>query len=169
MKDASITLGYSRLYLKTAGNLTLGSKYSTLESDNIHTLKAESRYDTFNLRNIQNLEGDSRFTNYRIGTLGKRLKLVSGYGAVRVDHIPSGFELIDINNSYAQISLGLEQGSAYQVFASCEFCTIDFPQNDFSGNRMKENNKQTIEGKIAGGNSGRIHLVSRYGNIKLTK
>lgn len=169
MKEPRIALGYAKLFLKSADNMMLESKYSTLEADRVTAIRIDSKYDTFNFGSVSVLEGDSKFTNYRIGTVEKRLRLISGYGTVRVEHIPADFEYIDINNSYAHISLGIDQSAEYKVYATCEFCNIEYPQSGFSGNRMKENTKQTIDGKIAGGNKGRVNVISRYGNIKLVK
>jgi hypothetical protein len=169
MKDARVSLSYSKMFVKSAENVVLESKYSTLNIDNLNAIRVDSKYDTFNFGKLVSLEGESRFTNYRIDTIEKRLKLVSGYGTVRVDHIPADFEIIDVNSNYAQISLGIDNNAAYQVYATCDYCSIDYPQNNFSGNRMKENTRQTIDGKIAGGAKGKVRVVSRYGNIKLVK
>ena len=169
LKEPRVYMAYAKLFLKSAENMVLESKYSTMESERINAIRIDSRYDTFNFGSVSVVEGDSKFTNYRIGTVEKRLRLVSGYGAVRVDHIPAEFEYIDINNSYAQISLGIDPSAEYQVKATCEFCNIDFPQANFTGNRMKENTRQTMDGKISGGNKGRISVVSKYGNIRLVK
>ncbi len=169
MMNAVISLSYSQLYLKTGENIQLDSKYSTFNTDRLNSLLVSSRYDTFNFGNLITLEGESRFTNYRIGTIEKRLKLETGYGNVRVDNIPAGFESIEIDNSYAVVSLGIENSAAYQVFASCEFCQINYNQGSFSGNRMKENTRQTIDGSISGGSKSKVTVRSRYGNIKLVK
>lgn len=169
MKDAVISLSYSQLYLKSAENIRLDSKYSTFNFDNMNSLLVSSRYDTFNFGKLIRLEGESKFTNYRIGTIEKRLRLETGYGNVRVDHIPSGFESIEINNSYAVVALGIENSASYKVFATCDYCQIDYNQNNFKGNRMKENTRQTIDGTISGGSHGEVRIQSRYGNIKLVK
>ena len=169
IKDGRVSLSYSKMFIKSAENVLLESKYSTLNIDNLNTLRIDSKYDTFNFGKLVSLEGDSKFTNYRIATIEKRLRLVSGYGNVRVDHIPADFELIDITSNYAQVSLGIDNNAAYQVYATCDYCSIDYPQNNFSGNRIKENTRQTIDGKISGGAKGKVKVVSRYGNIKLVK
>jgi len=169
MHHSRLVLSYSKIFVKSAGNIRLESKYSTLNVDKMESLWLDSKYDTFEFGTLVSLEGESKFTNYRIGTLEKKLKLISGYGAVRVDHIPADFELIDVNSSYAQISLGVAPGATYDVNAVCEFCSIDYPASDFRGNRQQENTRQSIEGKVSGGGRGKVTVVSRYGNIKLVK
>ncbi len=169
MKDARISLSYSRMFMKSAGNVTLESKYSTLNIDKMTSIKVSSKYDTFNFGTLTALEGDSKFSNYKIATIENSLKLASGYGTIRVEHIPADFGTVDINSSYAQISLGMDEKAAYQVVATCEYCSINYPQNNFSGNSMKENTKQTINGTVLGGSKGKVSVSSRYGNVKLGK
>jgi hypothetical protein len=169
MKEPRISLGYAKLFLKSSERIFLESKYSTVDADRIAYIRIDSKYDTFNFGSVSELEGDSKFTNYRIGIVEKRLRLISGYGTVRVEHIPADFERIEINNSYAQISLGIDPQAEYQVRATCDYCTVDYPKSGFTGNRMSENTKQTIDGKIAGGTKGQVSIISKYGNIKLVK
>lgn len=169
MDDANINLSYSQLYMKSAENIQLDSKYSTFNCERMNSLRVSSRYDTFNFGKIIQLEGESRFTNYRVEAIEKRLKLETGYGNVRVNHIPAGFDLIEINNSYAVVALGIESNASYNVFASCDYCQIDYNQDNFKGNRMKENTRQTIDGTISGGSNSKVSVKSRYGNIKLVK
>ena len=169
VQDAGITVSYSKLFLKNGGTLTLTTKYSTVEIDKAIVLGLDSKYDTFSFGTLDNLSAESKFSNYKIGTLTKRLKMESGYGSIRVEHIPAGFDELEVNSSFAQVSLGIEAGAAYSVEASCEFCTIEYPQTSFNGNRIKENTSQSIEGKVAGGGTSRIRVTSRYGNIKLVR
>lgn len=167
--DGRISAGYSKLFLKSAANLTLTSKYSTVSVDNVTTLKLDSKYDTFNFGKMERLIGESKFSNYKIASLSRQLRIESGYGSIKVDHIPAGFEELDVTSSYAQVSLGIEADAAYEVDASCEYCSVEYPQAAFKGNRMKENTRQTIQGKIADGGKSRVRVTSRYGNIKLVK
>jgi hypothetical protein len=169
MLDAKISLAYSRMYLKSAGNIKLESKYSNLSIDMLSAVSVNSKYDTFSFGSLNILEGESRFTNYMVKELHTRLKLVSGYGSIKVDRIPAGFELIDVSSSFAQVTLGIEKGAAYQVNAVCDFCTLEYPTEMYDGNRMTENTRQTVDGRIAGGGNSVVKVKSRYGNIRLKK
>lgn len=167
LRDALISLSYGKLFFGTAGRIKMDSKYSTVTGDKVRDFLLDSKYDTFNFGEVFTLEGESKFTNYRIGRLNKRLKLESGYGTVKVDRIPAGFELLEVSSSYAQVSLGIEEGAAYDMEASCEFCSITYPSDAFRGNRQKENTRESLRGKVAGGASGKVRVISKYGNIRL--
>ena len=167
--NAGVFLAYSKLFLGSGENIRLDVKYSTVTADKLHGLILDSKYDTFNFGELVTLKGESKFSNYKIGTLTKSLDLTSAYGTVKVENIPAGFEQIVIQSSYAQISLGIEEGASYQVEAGCDFCDISYPSGEFKGNRMKENTSQSLSGKIGGGPGGLVKVTSKFGNIKLVK
>ena len=168
-QDADVVLSYSKLYVGSGRRLLLTSKYSVIEAETLEAVDLNSKYDTFGCGEVSILDGESKFTNYRIGTLEKRLKLVSAYGTVKVDHIPAGFELLDVGSTYAQVNLGIDPEASWEMDASCEYCNISYPQERFKGNRIKENTRETVQGKVASGAPGKVKVVSKYGNIKLVK
>ncbi len=167
--NAGVYLAYSKLFIGSGENIRLDVKYSTVTADKLQSLVLDSKYDTFNVGELVTLKGESKFSNYKIGTLTKSLDLTSAYGTVKVENIPAGFEQVNIQSSYAQISLGIEEGASYQVEASCDFCDIFYPSGAFKGNRMEENTRQSLSGKIGGGSPGVVKVTSKYGNIKLVK
>jgi len=169
MGEATVLLSYYKLFLGTGSRMVLDSKYSVLNADKLQELQLESKYDSFEFGAVASLEGESKFTNYRIGTLERRLKLVSAYGSVKVDQVPAGFELLEVTSSYAQVSLGIDGEAAWEVDASCEYCNISYPEAAFKGNRIKENTRESVHGRVGSGNPGVVRVISKYGNIRLGK
>ncbi len=115
---------------------------------------------------IESLTSTTKYSHIDIDNLTKSLKIETGYGSVKVDEVAPDFDAISITNSYGQISLGLGDAS-YSVDASCQYCGISYPENDFKGNKMKDNNTREINGKVGNGSGGTIMIKSRYGDIKL--
>jgi hypothetical protein len=169
MSKAEVMVAYSKLFLGSGTTLKLDSKYSGFNAEKLEDLWVSSKYDSFSIGEINLLEGTSKYTNYKIAHLNKKLKLETGYGTVRVEQIPAGFELLDVRSSYGQISLGIDENAGYEIDAKCDYCDISYPKDKFKGNRISENTSQSVSGKVASGSPGRINVVSRYGNIKLTK
>ncbi len=167
--NAGVYLAYSKLFLGSGENIQLDVKYSTVTADKLLSLNLDSKYDSFNFGELVTLKGESKFSNYKIGTLTKILDLTSAYGTVKVDNVPEDFEQVIIQSSYAQISLGIEESTSYQVEAKCDFCDIVYPSGNFKGRRMKENTSQSLSGKIGGGSGGLVKVTSKFGNIKLVK
>lgn len=168
LSDAKITASYAnKVYLGKVGTLNLESKYTGLEVDQVKTLLLSSKYDSFNLGEVSELTGESKYSNFKIKMLQKKLKLTTGYGSVKAEKVARNFEAIEIVNSFGQISLGIEEGAAYDMNTSCQFCDISYPKDHFNGNSMEEKFTRTVVGKVGGTPSGRVSVTSKYGNIRL--
>jgi len=164
--DLETDISYSNISFGETGNLRLNSKYSGVDLEKAKVINAESRYDKLNFGEIVSLTAETKYSQLKISKLMKSLQIGSGYGGIRVDKIDPGFEIIDVNNSYGNISLGLG-GLSYTVDARCDYCGISYPQEQFKGNRMKENTSFQLQGKIGNAGRGNVVVKSRYGEIKL--
>ncbi|MFV0376992.1 MAG: hypothetical protein ACK5JD_06770 [Mangrovibacterium sp.] len=158
---------YSKLYIGKAGNMNLTTKYSTLNIEELKELKLESKYDGAKLGKVGTINAISKYTNYTIDELADALTIDTGYGSVRVEKVLPSFKKIEITNSYGGISLGMEQLS-YQLDASCDHCDIQYPVEQFHGNRKKDNTNLNVQGQVGKpGNEQKVVIYSRYGGIKL--
>lgn len=165
-QDLSVTVQYSKMNIATMNNLQLDSKYNVINIDRAGSISADSRYDTFNFSRILSLDADTKYTNISIDELQEALNLEAGYGGVNIREVNSNFESIRVSSNYGQIVLGLG-GADYALDANCEYCGVSFPDGRFSGDRISENNKRTIRGKVGNGTGGSVVITSRYGEIKL--
>lgn len=163
--DFEAVIAYSPLSMDKVGNLKLESKYSQISIDNAGDAVIDSKYDKFSFDNLKSLNLTSKYSHMSVDKLSGNLKVEAGYGSVKVDEIAADFGTIDITNSYGQIELGLDDAS-YSVDASCSYCGISYPQDNFKGNRIKENNSSEINGTVGDG-GGKVTIKSRYGDIKL--
>lgn len=163
--NLNVDIKYSNLNLGEIKNLKLESKYSNVDIEEGKEIQISSKYDKFNFEEVESVTATTKYSHLKIEELAKSLKIEAGYGSVKVNQVAKSFESISVTNSYGQISLGLDDAS-YSVDASCDYCGISYPENNFKGNKTKENNSQNIEGKVGTG-GGTIMIKSRYGDIKL--
>lgn len=159
-------ISYSNITIGTTGNLVLNSKYSGFELNKANDVTAESKYDKLNFGETVSVKADTRYSHLKIGKIAKTMLITSGYGGIKVDKIEPGFESVNVTNSYGQVSLGLNNLS-YTVDAKCDYCGISYPQDQFKGNRMKENTSIQIQGKVGNAAGGNVVVKSRYGEIRL--
>ncbi|MDX8340084.1 hypothetical protein SLH46_12860 [Draconibacterium sp. IB214405] len=162
----NIDVSYSPIDIEEAKELKFESKYSNISIEECGTVVLDSKYDKFKCEELESLTADMKYTNIKVEELSKSLKVESGYGSIKVDEVDADFDFIDITNSYGQISLGLDDAN-YSLDASCDYCGISYPEDDFSGNRIKENHKSTVVGAVGNGTGGKVNVISRYGDIKL--
>ncbi len=161
-----VNVSYSPITIEEIKKLTVNSKYSTINVEEGGDIQATSRYDKYNCEELESLTIDTKYTQVRIDELSKSLKVEAGYGGIKVGEVADDFESIHITNSYGQISLGLDDAE-YMLDASCNYCGISYPEDEFSGDRIKENNTRTVKGKIGSGEGGKVYVRSRYGEIRL--
>jgi hypothetical protein len=164
---AKVDLKYSKLYIDEIDRLNLYSKYSTVNLNKAGNLELDSKYDGINIEVIDQLKSTSKYTNYKIGELSKTFQLESGYGSIRIGKVADGFEKIQIVSSYGGINIALN-GLSYLLKANCEFCDIDYPENRYKGNKIRENQSIQLDGNIgSGGNL--VSITSKFGGIKLVE
>ena len=158
---------YSPISFGDIKNLQLQSKYSDISVEEGKDIQVESKYDKLSFEEVESVTATTKYSHLRIEELAISLKIETGYGSIKVKQVAPDFEFISITNSYGQISLGLDDAS-YSIDASCNYCGISYPENEFSGDRIKENNSRTIKGKIGDSTGGKVVVHSRYGDIKLS-
>lgn len=164
--DMTVTVQYSTLNFGQLNDLNLNSKYNVINLDQANSVEADSKYDTFNFGKLASLSAETKYTRIQIDELSKSLKVDAGYGGIKVGKVDSGFDFVSVTSSYGQISLGLGNAS-YSLDASCNYCGISYPENNFSGDRMSENQSRKVKGKVGSGTGGTVFVESKYGQIKL--
>ena len=78
-------------------------------------IRGESKRDKFFIENIESLHGNAYFTDYNVNNLRKEIMLTTRYGSVSTEQIEKGFELININSSYSDLSLRFDPGTSYNI------------------------------------------------------
>ena len=159
-------VSYSPISIEEIKKLKITSKYSTINVEEGGDINANSRYDKYNCEELVSFTIEGKYTHIKIDELDKKLQAEGSYGSIKVGEVSSEFESIHITNSYGQISLGLDDAS-YSLDASCSYCGISYPEDEFTGDRIKENNSRTVKGKVGSAGGGTVYVKSRYGEIKL--
>jgi len=167
INHAVMEFKYSKLYIGEIDQLVLEMKYSTLNLHKIKNLTLDSKYDGVNIDEIDNLKSVSKYTNYKIGLLMGSFDLDTGYGSVRIDKVDSKFDEIKIVNSYGGINIGLNDLS-YELKADCSYCEVDYPEDRYKGDRIRENQNFSLDGNVGTG-GGSVTINTRYGGVKLTQ
>lgn len=166
INEATMIFKYSKLYGGNISRLNLDSRYSEINLQRIDQLSMDSKYDGFNIEELGRMKATSKYTNYKIGLLHENFDLDTGYGSVRIDEVDPKFRTIKIVNSYGGINIGLNTLN-YELKADCSYCDVDYPSNRYKGNRIRENQRFSLEGNVGNG-GGTVTINSRYGGIKLT-
>lgn len=165
VNEANMIFKYSKLFGGEFGKLNLDSKYSEVNFHRIGNLILDSKYDAVNIEEMGSLRSVSKYTNYKIGVVHENFDLDTGYGSVRINKVDAQFDHIKIVNSYGGINISLNDLS-YRVKADCSYCDVDYPQDRYKGNKVRENQNFSLDGQVGTG-GGTVTINSRYGGVKL--
>ncbi len=165
-RNITVTVQYSSMNFGSLNDLKLNSKYTKVYIDKVGSVNAESKYDTFDFEVVRSLKASTKYTNIKIEELAESLNLDAGYGGIKVDKVDNNFKDISVTSSYGQVALGMEDAS-YSIDASCNYCGISYPENNYSGDKISENHTKIIKGKVGNDSGGSVFIKSRYGEIKL--
>lgn len=166
VNDATMVFKYSKLNGGDFGQLNLDSKYSPgINLHKVNNLHLDSKYDNIDIDEIGNLKSESKYSSYKIGLLHETFDLDTGYGSVRINKVDAKFDKIKIVNSYGGVNIALNDLS-YELKAECSYCDVNFPQDRYKGNKVRDNQNFSLDGHVGTG-GGTVTINSRYGGVKL--
>jgi len=113
--SGSISASFSEVSIDEAGDVSINSTTSKYEIKKAGTLNIESRRDKFFIDEAVSIKGSSYFSEYRIKRLTSEMTLSSKYGSIDADYIDKGFDSVNINSGYTDISLQFDENSSYSI------------------------------------------------------
>lgn len=110
-----IDASFSELTIGETGDISINSISSRYDIKNAGMIRVESRRDKFFIGTIETFQGNSYFSDHNLNVLKKELNLTTRYGSFNADLIEKGFEAININSGYSDLTLRFDQGSSYNL------------------------------------------------------
>lgn len=166
----SIVINYSSFELGKAGDISLNSAYSDIEADEIEIIRLDLEGGSLEIERANILKGSSKFSSLQVDVVNDMLEIMSSYGSVEVDYMPSTFSEVIIDNSYGSASVSIDKSSTYKLRAIATHCEIDYPDEmaNFS-ERVKTTFKTSLVGVIGNGSEAqsRVSVKSSYGGTSL--
>jgi hypothetical protein len=150
--------------------LLLDSKYSKLSLGETSSIVGESKYDNLKIDKINNLVLEDGYTGVNIGELTKKLTFSGSYGSFSIDHIPTGFESLDVETHYMGVKLGIDESASYKLDAKVTYGGLKYNEDNFKNQRrIVENNSNEVSGTIGKEESpsARVKILASYGTVKL--
>jgi hypothetical protein len=162
---------FSEISIGTTEDLSINSISSRFDIKKAATLRVDSRKDKFFLSNVDVLQGTSYFSDYNVRNLKRDLNLSTKYGTVSADLIEKGFESVNINSGYTDISLGFDQGASYNLEIRHVNSFLVLPDRNIKTERkvLNDDKKEYMTFGTIGRNPGTSHVKidATRGNIYL--
>jgi hypothetical protein len=163
----NVDVKYSDLEIGRGKALVFESKNSNIEIDDVMALIVKSKYDNYEVGSAQNAVINAKFGNYEIGNIVKKLDIELQYGNMVVGNVVEGFDLIKINNKYADVDVKIDEGQSYKLTALVEYADIDFPDGE-NINTHRDNSSLKVDGFVGDKTTdSEVIVVSKYGGVDL--
>jgi|WetSurMetagenome_2_1015567.scaffolds.fasta_scaffold157374_2 hypothetical protein len=164
-----INASFSEISAESTGDLTISSISSKFSFRKSGKLSVESRRDKFRIDNLISIKGNSYFTDFNLSGLKKEATLTARYGKVDIQDIESGFDAINLNTSYNDITLGFESGSSYSVDIRHlnSFLVISDKSARTEKKVLNEDKKEYVTSGTVGKSSGnaKVSIDASHGDI----
>jgi hypothetical protein len=165
-----VVASYSKLSIDESKAMVAISNYSKIYLDNGSSLVCESKYDSYELGTIANFVTESKYSNIKIEKLTNKLVLNTKYTDTKVANIPSGFERVEINNSYGSIKVGIDPSASYYLDGFAKYARISYGENP-NVNLSQENTEMRVNGLIGNerGTDAQVKIETNYGSVNITQ
>jgi len=167
--SGKIDASFSEISSKEVGNITINSISSKYEIKKAGTVTIESRRDKFSIDNIKILKGTSYFTDFSIKNLSHEASLSTRYGKLEIDPIEKGFESVNLNTGYTDVSLGFEPASSYNfdIRHLNSFLVISDKNAKTEKKVLNEDKKEYITSGTTGTSPGssKLSIDATHGDI----
>ena len=157
-----------------ASKITKGMRFVSHRTDMTLTqLTGHMEAGSGNLRIVDapgNLNVKSRDEDISIENASGKMRVENRNGNIEVRFSSPPKEDVEIYNSSASITLGLPEGSSFEIAADCHSGDVD---SEFEGEGLKATKKESgdshLEGKYGKGRAPKITLKTSYGSISIHK
>jgi len=158
-----LEIAYSDIDISVSKMLFVESKYSKLIGEKVGGIVTEGAYDKYYYDEVDSFVAELKYSGLKFGKLNKVLDLHSAYTGVKIGTLSNGFDKVNAELSYGNISVGLEQGAAFKFEGVAKYGSISIPGGT-QLSKVKENNSVKIWGNVGSSPKSSINVITKYGN-----
>lgn len=171
LQNAQLDLGYvGNTKIGNAKKLTIDSKYSNLDMQDIQSLHMEIKYGNFSIESANRLDMGLKYSDAKIGTLREVLNLSDlSYSNLKVRALSASFSKVNVESHYGNLEIALPAKASFRVvaenmkYSNCNINGFNITHKQTGGDKDKD---CTYE--INGGKQPTIYYDGgSYGNLKV--
>jgi len=167
--SGKIDASFSDITIGETESLTISSISSKYDIKKAGVINTESRRDKFYIGDIESLRGTSYFSDFRINSLKKEMDFTTRYGSISTDLIEMGFESVNINSGYSDLSLEFDPALSYSIEIRHTNAFIVLPDKNTKTEKkaLNEEKKEYMTFGTVGRNqiSGKVKIDATRGNV----
>ena len=143
--------------------LFVDSKYSKLLGEKVGGIVTDGMYDKYYFDEVDSFVAELKYSGLKFGKLNKVLNLHSAYTNAKVAILSNGFDEVDAELSYGNLSVGLEQGASFKFEGEAKYGNVNIATGDRLS-KSKENNYVRVWGNVGSNPKSTINVLTKYGN-----
>jgi len=110
----NLELSYSDMEINNSKMLFVENKYSKLLGDKAGGIVTEGAYDRYYFDEVDSFVAELKYSGLKFGRLNKVLDLHSAYTGAKIGTLSNGFDEVNAQLSYGNLTVGLEQGASFK-------------------------------------------------------
>jgi hypothetical protein len=166
IKNGEITADYSGFTVANAKNIQLTADYTKSVFENVENVEYTCDYGSLKIDNINNLEGNGDYLTLRLGNVYKNVAIQADYGSIKIDRMASKARNININTEFTGITIGLDQGYAFNFDIDLDYASLNYPDSFNFTVKEKDLTEKKYKGFNNTQNSGNlVKINSEYGSV----
>lgn len=123
--NVQLNAKYSNIQLTEAADVVAVTAYANVQAQKIGSLVHTGKYDDVSVTDLRYTQSNSKYTNYKIGTLHESAVMNVGYGSVKISNVRPSFRQIELNTSYVDVSIDVDDSAAFVLEANTKYCGIN--------------------------------------------
>jgi hypothetical protein len=159
----NLELSYSDMEINNSKMLFVENKYSKLLGDKAGGIVTEGAYDRYYFDEVDSFVAELKYSGLKFGRLNKVLDLHSAYTGAKIGTLSNGFEEVNAELSYGNLTVGLEQGASFKFEGEAKYGKVNISAGDRLS-KTKENNYVRVWGNVGSNPKSSIHVITKYGN-----
>ena len=169
VKNAEISIDYSKLTVEKSNTIKLNADYSTLYFTDVNILNFNIDYGSIRVENGNEIEGNSDYTTLKFGTISKCLYVSTDYGSLRISNLEKGFDKIEIEAEYTGIKIEVLPDSNFKFRVDLEYASFKYDDTFIEiFKSIEKNSKKFYEGVYGKEKSNSLLLIkSQYGSVTI--
>lgn len=166
-------INYADLRVNSIDNLSLESKSSTFNCEQIKTVKLNSKRDKLYLGELNAISGETSLSYVSIEKLYNNLFLETGFGDLIIEEVSNEFEFININSGNTDISATFKKNSPFKLdLIYTKKTQISLPTNykNLKDDYVNEDKEESHLTAISGDNAKvktYVTISQKSGSVKL--
>ncbi|MDD2954505.1 MAG: hypothetical protein PHC95_15380 [Parabacteroides sp.] len=154
LQDALLDLGYvGTAKIGDAKELTIDSKYSNLDLQDIQSLRMEIKYGNLSIESVSRLDMEIKYSDAKIGTLKDALNVSSlSYSNLKIRNLSRSFSKVNVESHYGNLEVGLPARTSFRVvaenmkYSSCDVNGFNITRKHFDDEDHDKNYTYEING-----------------------